>query len=160
MSLLENGLLFNLKVKDLTTSSWICLLKLGLRPSFFKRVFFDGFLFNLKVENLTTSSWICLLKLSLRPRFFFLMSLLGWVSVQSESWGSYHEFLDLSFEAGPSAQLFFKWVFLDGRLFNLKVEDLTTRFWTCLLKLSLRPSFFSQWIFLGGLMSLLGWVHV
>ena len=36
------------------------------------------------------------------------MSLLGCVSVQSENWFSYHEFLDLSFEAGPSAQLFFK----------------------------------------------------
>ena len=66
----------------------------------------DGFLFNLKVKDLTTSSWICLLKLGLRPSFF-LMSLLGWVSVQSASGGSHHEFLDLFFEAGPKAQPFF-----------------------------------------------------
>ena len=83
---------------------------------------------------------------------FFLMSLLGWVSVQSERCWSYHEFLDLSFEAGPSAQLFLKRVFLDGFLFNLKVKDLTTSSWICLLKLGLRPSVF--------LMNLLGWVSV
>ena len=76
-----DGFLFNLKIDDLTSSSWICLLKLGLRPSFFlKCVFLDGFLLNLKVKDLITSSWICLLKLGLRPSVF-LMNLLGWVSV-------------------------------------------------------------------------------
>ena len=112
------------------------------------------------------------------------MILLGWVSVKSESSGSYHEFVDLSFEAGPSAQCFFnesswmgfcsiwklmilprvlgfvfwswafgpaffKWVFLDGFLLNLKVKDLTTSSWICLLELGLRPSVFfneSSWM--------------
>ena len=76
-----------------------------------------------KFMILSWVAWICLLKLGLRPSFFL-------------------EFLDLSFEAGPLAQVFFKWVFLDGCLFNLKVKDLTASSWICLLKLGLRPSFF------------------
>ena len=109
------------------------------------------------------NSWSCLVELSLRPSFMFLMRLLGWVSVYSESWRFYYEFLDLSCEAGPSAQLFSLMTLLEWIMSNLKsliflgwfllswtVEDPTMSSWICLLKLGLRPSFFF-------LMCLLGW---
>ena len=132
----------SLKVDEFIMSSWTCLVKLGLRPSFLSSwAFLVEFLFSRNVDSCFLSSWTYLVKLGLRPSFFhnesswlnfglvwkfmillrilglvlwswafgpafFLMSLLEWVSVWSECWLFYYTFLDLSCEAGPSAQLF------------------------------------------------------
>ena len=65
-----DGFLFSLKVEDLTTSSWICILKLGLRPSFF---FNDKFYVFLDLDDgrwgLRSSIGLVTLRLGLRPSF-------------------------------------------------------------------------------------------
>ena len=57
------------------------------------------------------------------------------------------EFLDLSCEAGPSAQLLSQWIFLIEFLLSLKNDDFILTSWTCLANWA-----FGQVVFLKGLL--------